>query len=116
MPRAVFVWRYDKTGGISPVPRMATRARHHQLARQTDKFQTVICQEASQRTLIFHRWTLLFRLLYPAYQIVETGDIITHLNLKLTFAIEPFNKETFLFLVNSDTFHPDLVEYLTNCM
>jgi hypothetical protein len=61
-------------------------------------------------TFIFRCQTLLFYMtLCSTHQFIETGDIVTHLNLKLAIAVEPFNEEPILFFVDCDAFHADLI-------
>jgi hypothetical protein len=51
-----------------------------------------------------------------SHEIIETGDITTSLNLKLTVAIKPLYEETVLFFLNRDALNANLIEHLTNCV
>src|SRR5947209_9278377 len=78
----------------------------------------MIGQETPKGSLVLHRRKLLaflYQMLRTRYQVVQTGNIVTHLNLKLSLAIEPFNKEAILFFMNRDAFHSDLIQHLTHC-
>jgi len=73
---------------------------------------TVISQESMECSFVFccNVLTVLFYLiLRTTEQVIKTGNVITHLYLKLAFAIKPLDEETILFLMNCDAFHADLI-------
>jgi len=82
------------------------------LARSANQFTLVISEEAMECSFVFccYALTVLFYLLFSTtYQVVKTGDVISHLYLKLTLAVVPFDEEPILFLMNCDAFHADLI-------
>jgi hypothetical protein len=80
------------------------------LAGSTHQLSPVFSQETMEDAFIFPRQTMLFYMtLRPTHQFIETGNVVTHLNLKLAVTVEPFNEESILFFVDCDAFHSNLI-------
>lgn len=85
---------------------------HIRLAGSANQFTSVVSEKSMECSFVFccNVLTVLFYLiLRTTEQVIKTGNVITHLYLKLTFAIKRLDEETILFLVNCDAFHADLI-------
>jgi hypothetical protein len=82
------------------------------LAREAYQFAPVISEEAMECSLVLC-CPLLVVFFYltrcSAHQLIETGNIVTQLNLKVALTIKTFNEETILFLMHCEAFHAYLI-------
>src|SRR5437588_3379378 len=95
--------KIGKNRGYTPVLLFTCPGWLTKLASCANQFALMVSQEAMQCSLVCCKaLTFIYLTDFATYQVIEAGNVVAHLHLKMSFAIAAFYEETILFFLNRD--------------